>query len=201
MKKFYLFFIGFSMILMSCENVQEKSEQFKKEFDSAITNYKFDDAERIANDAQAYYEGLSDSNKKKYEECTPNFKVVLAAEKFNKQWSDAYSVVDPTKTLEYPTLDKIAKEAKQYMTGLDQKDAELFDGKLIDFEARIIECHAIFFITNIFYALKDGNEEEAQKLANLSDAYLGTLNAKQQDVYKKAAKNQQENLIEIMNQY
>ena len=63
----------------------------------------------------------------------------MAAEKFNKQWSEAYSVVDPTKTLEYPTLDKIAKEAKQYMTGLDQKDAELFDGKLIDFEAEIIE--------------------------------------------------------------
>ena len=36
---------------------------FKKEFDSAITNYKFDDAERIANDAQVYYEGLSDSDK------------------------------------------------------------------------------------------------------------------------------------------
>ena len=201
MKKFYLIFIGFSMILMSCENVQEKSEQFKKEFDIAITNYKFDDAERIANNAQAYYEGLSDSNKKKYEECTPNFKVVLAAEKFNKQWSEACSVVNPTKTLEYPTLDKIAKEAKQYMTGLDQKDAELFDGKLIDFEAEIIEFRAMYYITNIFNALNDGNEEKAQKLANLSDEYLGTLNARLQDVYKKAAKNQQENLIEIMNRY
>ena len=201
MKKFYLFFIGFSMILMSCENVQEKSEQFKKEFDSAITNYKFDDAERIANDAQVYYEGLSDSDKKKYEKCTPNLKVVLAAEKFNKQWSEAYSVVNPTKTLEYPTLDKIAKEAKQYMTGLDQKDAELFDSKLIDFEARIVECRAMFFITNMCEALKDGNEEEAQKLANLSDAYLCTLNAKLQDVYEKAAKNQTENLIKIMNRY
>ena len=70
---------------------------FKKEFDSAITNYKFDDAERIANDAQVYYEVLSNFDKKKYVECTPNFKVVLAAEKFNKQWSEAYSVVDPTK--------------------------------------------------------------------------------------------------------
>lgn len=35
MKKSVLFLIGFSMILMSCENVQEKSEQFKKEFDIA----------------------------------------------------------------------------------------------------------------------------------------------------------------------
>ena len=159
---------------------------FKKEFDSAITNYKFDDAERIANDAQVYYEGLSNFDKKKYVECTPNFKVVLAAEKFNKQWSEAYSVVDPTKTLEYPTLDKIAKEAKQYMTGLDQKDAELFDGKLIDFEAEIIEFRAMYYITNIFNALNDGNEENAQKLANLSDAYLGTLNARLQDVYKNS---------------
>ena len=64
MKKFNLFLIGLSMILMSCENVQEKSEQFKQEFATAITNGKFEDAERIANDAQTYYEGLSDSNKK-----------------------------------------------------------------------------------------------------------------------------------------
>ena len=87
------------------------------------------------------------------------------------------------------------------MTGLDQKDAELFDGKLIDFEAEIIEFRAMYYITNIFNALNDGNEEKAQKLANLSDEYLGTLNARLQDVYKKAAKNQQENLIEIMNRY
>ena len=60
------------MILMSCENVQEKSEQFKQEFATAITNGKFEDAERIANDAQTYYEGLSDSNKKKYETCFPS---------------------------------------------------------------------------------------------------------------------------------
>ena len=125
MKKLF-FIIGCSMILMSCENVQKKSEQFKQEFDSATTNYKFDDAECIANDAQVYYEGLSDSDKKKYEECTPNLKVVLAAKKFNKQWGDACSVVDATKTLKFPTLDKIAKDAKQYMAGLDQKDAASF---------------------------------------------------------------------------
>lgn len=89
------------MILMSCENVQEKSEQFKQEFATAITNGKFEDAERIANDAQTYYEGLSDSNKKKYETCFPKFKVILTAKKFNKQWRDACSVVDPTKTLEF----------------------------------------------------------------------------------------------------
>ena len=89
MKKFNLFLIGLSMILMSCENVQEKSEQFKQEFATAITNGKFEDAERIANDAQTYYEGLSDSNKKKYETCFPKFKVILAAKKFNKQWRDA----------------------------------------------------------------------------------------------------------------
>ena len=59
----------------------------------------------------------------------------------------------------------------------------------------------MYYITNIFNALNDGNEEKAQKLANLSDAYLGTLNAKLQDVYEKAAKNQTENLIKIMNRY
>lgn len=201
MKKSILYLIGFCMVLMSCENVQKKSEQFKQEFDTAITNYKFDDAERIANDAQAYYEGLSDSDKKKYEECTPNLQVVLAAKKFNNQWRDACSVVDATKTLKFPTLDKIAKEAKQYMTGLDLEDAEIFDGELIDFEAEIIEFHAMYYTTNIFNALNDGNEDKAQKLADLSDEYLGTLNAKLQDVYKKAAMSQQENLINIMNQY
>lgn len=120
------------MILMSCENVQEKSEQFKQEFATAITNGKFEDAERIANDAQTYYEGLSDSNKKKYETYFPKFKVILAAKKFNKQWRDACSVVDPTKTLEFPSLDKIEKEAKQYMAGLDQQDAETFKAELTD---------------------------------------------------------------------
>ena len=53
-------------------------------------------------------------------------------------------------------------------------------------EAEIIEFRAMYYITNIFNALNDGNEEKAQKLANLSDAYLGTLNAKLQDVYKKS---------------
>ena len=125
----------------------------------------------------------------------------MAAEKFNKQWSKACSVVDPTKTLEYPTLDKIAKEAKQSMTGLDQKDAELFDGKLMDFEAEIIKFRAMYYTTNIFNALNDGNEEKAQSLTDCSDEYLGTLNAKLQNVYKRAAKSQQENLIRIMNQY
>lgn len=141
------------MILMSCENVQEKSEQFKQEFATAITNGKFEDAERIANDAQTYYEGLSDSNKKKYETCFPKFKVILAAKKFNKQWRDACSVVDPTKTLEFPSLDKIEKEAKQYMAGLDQQDAETFKAELTDFEADIIEYHAMYYTTNIFDAL------------------------------------------------
>lgn len=189
------------MVLMSCENVQEKSEQFKQEFNTAITNYKFDDAERIANDAQAYYEGLSDSDKKKYEKCTPNLQVLLAAKKFNKLWRDACSEVDATKISEYPTLEKIAKKTKQYMTGLNPKDAEIFDGELIDFEVEIIEFRAMYYTTNIFNALNNGNEDKAQKLSDLSEEYLGTLNAKLQDVYKKAAKSQQENLIKIMNQY
>lgn len=201
MKKFNLFLIGLSMILMSCENVQEKSEQFKQEFATAITNEKFEDAERIANDAQTYYEGLSDSNKKKYETCFPKFKVILAAKKFNKQWRDACSVVDPTKTLEFPSLDKIEKEAKQYMAGLDQQDAETFKAELTDFEADIIEYHAMYYTTNIFNALQEGDEDKAQKLSDLSDEYLETLNARLQDVYKKTAKAQTENLIKIMNQY
>ena len=73
---------------------------------------------------------------------------------------------------------------RRFFERIEQKDAELFDGKLIDFEAEIIEFRAMYYITNIFSALNDGNEEKAQKLANLSDAYLGTLNAKLQDVYK-----------------
>ena len=60
------------MILMSCENVQEKSEQFKQEFATAITDGKFEDAERIANDAQTYYEELSDSNKKSMKLASPS---------------------------------------------------------------------------------------------------------------------------------
>ena len=73
---------------------------------------------------------------------------------------------------------------RRFFERIEHKDAELFDGKLIDFEAEIIEFRAMYYITNIFNALNDGNEEKAQKLANLSDAYLGTLNAKLQDVYK-----------------
>ena len=308
MKKFYLFLVGFCMILMSCENVQEKSEQFKQDFNTAIKNGKFDDAERIANDAQAYYEGLSDSGKKKYEECAPKFMVILAAKKFNKRFKDTCATDNPTKTLKLPTLDKIAKEAKQYMTGLDQQDAEIFNSKLIDFEteitnlfkqdfntaikngkfddaeriandaqayheglsdsgkkkyeecapkfmvilaakkfnkrfkdacatihptmnielpilnkiaeeakqymtgldqqdaeifnselidfeAKIIEYRAIFFTTNVFNALKEGDEEAAQGLANLADFYLKTLNARLQKVYEKKAKKVAEALI------
>ena len=75
---------------------------------------------------------------------------------------------------------------RRFFERIEHKDAELFDGKLIDFEAEIIEFRAMYYKTNIFNALNDGNEEKAQKLANLSDAYLGTLNAKLQDVYKKS---------------
>ena len=52
------------------------------------------------------------------------------------------------------------------------------------FKDRLVHFNGTAMITNIFNALNDGNEEKAQKLANLSDAYLGTLNAKLQDVYK-----------------
>ena len=54
------------------------------------------------------------------------------------------------------------------------------------FKDRLVHFNGTAMITNIFNALNDGNEEKAQKLANLSDAYLGTLNAKLQDVYKKS---------------
>lgn len=87
------------------------------------------------------------------------------------------------------------------MAGLDQQDAETFKAELTDFEADIIEYHAMYYTTNIFDALQEGDEDKAQKLSDLSDEYLETLNARLQDVYKKAAKAQTENLIKIINQY
>ena len=77
----------------------------------------------------------------------------------------------------------------------------LLKAELTDFEADIIEYHAMYYTTNIFDALQEGDEDKAQKLSDLSDEYLETLNARLQDVYKKAAKAQTENLIKIMNQY
>lgn len=201
MKQLYLLLAGLSMILMSCENVQEKSELFKQEFDKAIKLQKYDDAERVANDAQAYYDGLSESNKKKYDECTPNLKIVLAAKKFNKRFQDAKVAVDAEKTMEFPACDKIAKEAKQYKEGLDKHEAEVFEAELTDFEAEIVKCHALFFMKNIFDAMLVGDEDTAKKLADLSDAYIPTLNNRLQEVYKNHMELVHKNLVSSMNQY
>ena len=38
---------------------------------------------------------------------------------------------------------------RRFFERIEQKDAELFDGKLIDFEAEIIEYRAMYYITNI----------------------------------------------------
>ena len=73
------------------------------------------------------------------------------------------------------------------MAGLDQQDAETFKAELTDFEADIIEYHAMYYTTNIFDALQEGDEDKAQKLSDLSDEYLETLNARLQDVYKKSS--------------
>ena len=85
MKKFYLLFIGFSMILMSCENVQEKCSSFNLAFENAVSEDSLDKAEQIAKDAKTYRSNLSESKQKEYDLFVTSFDAIIAAKKFNRR--------------------------------------------------------------------------------------------------------------------
>lgn len=92
MKKFYLFFIGFSMILMSCENVQEKCSSFNLAFENAVSEDNLDKAEQIAKDAKTYRSNLSESKQKEYDQFVTSFDAIIAAKKFNRRIKE---ITDP----------------------------------------------------------------------------------------------------------
>ena len=84
MKKLF-FIIGCSMILMSCENVQEKCTSFNLAFDNAVSEDNLDKAEQIAKDARTYRSNLSESKQKEYDQFVTSFDAIIAAKKFNRR--------------------------------------------------------------------------------------------------------------------
>ena len=188
MKKIVFLLISFCTVgfmLTSCENVQQKSEQFKSKFDAAIKDGNLAVAKNVVNESEAYYNGLSENNKIKYNECSPNYKVLLKAETYKKEFlvAAAFAKYDEQS---YNKCEKIISDTKKYIKTLSGEDRAVF--------AEVFNC-------SIHECVKNNKESEAQRLSNESDSVLESLNVKLQKVYKNAAEAEANRLIQSDNSF
>ena len=141
MKKFYLFFIGFSMILMSCENVQEKCSSFNLAFENAVSEDSLDKAEQIAKDAKTYRSNLSESKQKEYDLFVTSFDAIIAAKKFNRRIREISETL-MIKEDKMGDASVIKDEIATYRKTLNGKALDAFDKTVVDIGAAIVRTEA-----------------------------------------------------------
>lgn len=206
MKKIVFLLISFCTVgfmLTSCENVQQKSEQFKSKFDAAIKEGNLAVAKNVVNESEAYYNGLSENNKIKYNECSPNYKVLLKAETYKKEFlvAAAFAKYDEQS---YNKCEKIISDTKKYIKTLSEEDravfAEVFNWEEL-WEEFLVKSLAESYVRSIHECVKNNKESEAQRLSNESDSVLESLNVKLQKVYKNAAEAEANRLIQSDNSF
>ena len=141
MKKFYLLFIGFSMILMSCENVQEKCSSFNLAFENAVSEDSLDKAEQIAKDAKTYRSNLSESKQKEYDLFVTSFDAIIAAKKFNRRIREISETL-MIKEDKMGDASVIKDEIATYRKTLNGKAIDAFDKTVVDIGAAIVRTEA-----------------------------------------------------------
>ena len=141
MKKFYLLFIGFSMILMSCENVQEKCSSFNLAFENAVSEDSLDKAEQIAKDAKTYRSNLSESKQKEYDLFVTSFDAIIAAKKFNRRIREISETL-MIKEDKMGDASVIKDEIATYRKTLNGKALDAFDKTVVDIGAAIVRTEA-----------------------------------------------------------
>lgn len=141
MKKFYLLFIGFSMILMSCENVQEKCSSFNLAFENAVSEDSLDKAEQIAKDAKTYRSNLSESKQKEYDLFVTSFDAIIAAKKFNRRIREISETL-MIKEDKMEDASVIKDEIATYRKTLNGKALDAFDKTVVDIGAAIVRTEA-----------------------------------------------------------
>ena len=141
MKKFYLLFIGFSMILMSCENVQEKCSSFNLAFENAVSEDSLDKAEQIAKDAKTYRSNLSESKQKEDDLFVTSFDAIIAAKKFNRRIREISETL-MIKEDKMGDASVIKDEIATYRKTLNGKALDAFDKTVVDIGAAIVRTEA-----------------------------------------------------------
>ena len=141
MKKFYLLFIGFSMILMSCENVQEKCSSFNLAFENAVSEDNLDKAEQIAKDAKSYRSNLSESKQKEYDQFVTSFDAIIAAKKFNRRIHEISETL-MIKEDKMGDASVIKDEIATYRKTLNGKAIDAFDKTVVDIGGAIVRTEA-----------------------------------------------------------
>lgn len=145
MKKLF-FIIGCSMILMSCENVQEKCTSFNLAFDNAVSEDNLDKAEQIAKDARTYRSNLSESKQEAYDLYVEPYDAIIAAKKFNRRYlittcSENYTL-SAIKEEQMGSILDIKNEIATYRGTLKGKALDAFDDTVYDIEYKIVESKA-----------------------------------------------------------
>lgn len=141
MKKFYLLFIGFSMILMSCDNVQEKCSSFNLAFENAVSEDNLDKAEQIAKDAKTYRSNLSESKQKEYDQFVTSFDAIIAAKKFNRRIQEISENL-MIKEDKMGDASVIKDEIATYRKTLNGKALDAFDKTVVDIGGAIVRTEA-----------------------------------------------------------
>ena len=192
MKKFYLFFIGFSMILMSCENVQEKCSSFNLAFENAVSEDNLDKAEQIAEDAKTYRSNLSESKQKEYDQFVTSFDAIIAAKKFNRRIKE----ITETTLLTFVMIkeDKMGDasvlrdEIATYRKTLKGKALDAFDKTVEDIGSAIIRTEAFKLSWNYCLAF-DSNDKKMMKQfeSEITESWASTA-PKYLECYNNAVK-------------
>lgn len=171
MKKFYLLFIGFSMILMSCENISEKVNYFNAEFENAVKEDNIDKAEQIANEAKAYRSDLSESKQEAYDRFVDieSFDAIIAAKKFNRKFHNITGKADYDKSGiieedKIPLLLQLRNEIAAYRKKLKDKACGDFNVHVYDVEYKIVESKAARQGTDYCIAFDERNEQKMNQI-------------------------------------
>lgn len=184
MKKFYLFFIGFSMILMSCENVQEKCSSFNLAFENAVSEDNLDKAEQIAKDAKTYRSNLSESKQKEYDQFVTSFDAIIAAKKFNHRIQEITEtlMIVMIKDGKMGDASVIKDEIAAYRKTLKGKALDAFDKTVVDIGGAIVRTEAyklgweycMAFDSNDKKMMKQIESEIAESRASTAPKYWGS---------------------------